>query len=707
MPSRDQRVFRITGMDCAEEIALLRREVGPLVGEEQLGFDLLAGTMSVQKLPDGVDAKAVQDAVARAGLTATPVEEAASEAAPTWWDRQRRTVFTAVSGVALATGFAIDHWTATEAVTIGLYALSMLAGVWLVLPKALSAARRFRPDMNLLMVIAITGAVAIGEWFEGAAIAFLFAVSLLLESWSVDRARRAVSRLLDLSPATVRVVVPDGTLREVPPREAAVGTRFVVKPGERLPLDGLVVEGRSDVNQAPITGESVPVAKSAGAAVFAGTINGEGVLTVESTKPAGDTTLAQIIRLVGEAQSRRGPSEQWVERFAAVYTPVVLVAAVAILLLPPLVTGAAWSIWLYRALVLLLIACPCALVISTPVSIVAGLTAAARQGVLIKGGVHLESPASLRAIALDKTGTLTFGRPQVVEVVPLNGHSEVELLARAAALERHSEHPIAQAVLDYAAARNVQETPATDFQVLPGKGARGVIEGREFWLGSHRYLEEREQEAPEIHNRLEGMAGTGRTVVAVGNDEHVCGLLALADELRPTAIAAIRALREAGIEHLVMLSGDNRPTAGTVARQVGLTEFRAELLPQDKVAAIEELVGEYGSVAMVGDGVNDAPALARSTLGIAMGAVGSDAAIEVADIALMSDDISQLPWLVRHSRRTLWVIRQNIVFALFVKAVFVVLTLLGYSSLWAAIAADTGASLLVVVNGLRLLQTHD
>lgn len=706
MLERDQRVFRITGMDCAEEIALLRREVEPLVGEERLGFDLLAGTMSINGLPDGVDAEAIQDAVERVGLTATPVEQVAAQAPSTWWTRQRRTVFTAVSGLALALGFAFDRWTSAAMVSIAMYTLSMLAGVWLVFPKALSAARRVRPDMNLLMVIAILGAVAIGEWFEGAAIAFLFAVSLLLESWSVDRARRAIGRLLDLSPATVRMLASDGAVHEVPPSAAAVGTCFIVKPGERLPLDGCVVEGRSDVNQAPITGESVPVAKSPGEVVFAGTINGDGLLTVESTKPAGETTLAQIIRLVGEAQSRRGPSEQWVERFAAAYTPIVLVAALAVLLLPPLLTGAAWSVWLYRALVLLLIACPCALVISTPVSIVAGLTAAARQGVLIKGGVHLESPASLRAIALDKTGTLTYGRPRVVEVVPLNGHSEQELLERSAALERHSEHPIAQAVLEYAAAQGVRETPATDFQVLPGKGARGLINGREFWLGSHRYLEERKQETPEIHQRLEAMAGTGRTVVAVGNADHVCGLLALADELRPSAAETMQALRDAGIAHLVMLTGDNRPTAEAVAKRVGVTEFRSELLPQDKVSAIEDLVAAYGQVGMVGDGVNDAPALARSTLGIAMGAVGSDAAIEVADIALMSDDISKLPWLIRHSRRTLRIIRQNIVLSLLVKAVFVVLTLVGYSSLWAAIAADTGASLLVVLNGLRLLQAE-
>ena len=489
----------------------------------------------------------------------------------------------------------------------------------------------------------------------------------------------------------------------MPAGEVEVGARFVVRPGERLPLDGRVAGGSSEVNQAPITGESTPVPKQAGDEVFAGTINGDGALEVESTKRAEDTTLAHIIRMVEEAQSRKAPSEQWVERFARLYTPVVMGLALAVLLLPPLVFGAAWADWIYRALVLLVIACPCALVISTPVSIVAALTAAARNGVLVKGGLFIESPSRLRAVALDKTGTLTLGRPAVVEVIPLAGHDERELIERVGSLESRSEHPLARAILAYAKDRGIDVRPAEDFQILQGKGAMGRIEGREYWLGSHRYLEERGQETPEIHQRLESMSQAGRTAVVVGTGDHVCGLIAVADAVREESRGAVQALREAGIETVVMLTGDNRGTAEAIGKETGIDEVRAELLPAEKVAAIDQLVERYGQVAMIGDGVNDAPAMARATLSVAMGAAGSDAAIETADVALMSDDLSKLPWLIGHSRRTLRVIRQNIGFSLAVKAVFVLLTFAGYSSLWAAIAADMGASLLVVFNGLRLL----
>jgi Cd2+/Zn2+-exporting ATPase len=445
------------------------------------------------------------------------------------------------------------------------------------------------------------------------------------------------------------------------------------------------------------------VLKDAGAEVFAGTINGDGLLEVRSTKPAFDTTLAHIIRLVGEAQSRRAPSEQWVERFARVYTPAVLALAVLVLFLLP-VFDVPWTQAFKQALVMLVIACPCALVISTPVSIVAALAAAARNGVLIKAGLYVETPARLRAVALDKTGTLTEGQPTVVEVVPLSGHDEKELLERAAALEAHSTHPLARAIMTYARSRSIEVRPAEDYQILQGKGATGNFNGRSYWLGSHRYLEERGQESPGDHKHLESLASAGRTVVVVGQDHHVCGFIALADAIRPAARQVIEDLRSSGIEHVIMLTGDNRETAESVARATGVDEFRAELLPADKVVEVEALVARYGSVAMVGDGVNDAPALGRSTLGIAMGAAGSDAAIETADIALMTDDLTRLSWLVQHARRTLAVIRQNITFSLVVKAVFMVLALSGFTSLWPAIAADTGASLLVIFNGLRLLK---
>jgi Cd2+/Zn2+-exporting ATPase len=381
----------------------------------------------------------------------------------------------------------------------------------------------------------------------------------------------------------------------------------------------------------------------------------------------------------------------------------VFAAAIVVAVVPPLL-GGGWSEWLYRGLVLLVIGCPCALVISTPVSIVAALAAAARQGVLIKGGLYVEAPARLRAIAMDKTGTLTEGHPAVVEIVARAGHTDQELLAIAAGLELHSDHPVARAIVARAIVEDVKPLPASDFRIIQGKGATGTIAGRPYWLGSHRYLEERGADTPDIHVALEALASSGRTVVVVGEEAHVCGFVALADPVRTTARETVASLRRAGIEHVIMLTGDNEPTARAIAGQTGITEFEAELLPQDKVAAIERLVGQYGQVAMIGDGVNDAPAMARATLGVAMGAAGSDAAIETADVALMADDLSQLPWLVRHSRRALRIIRQNIILSLGIKVVFVLLTLGGYAWLWAAIAADMGVSLVVIANALRLLR---
>ncbi len=719
---RPRHVFAINGLDCAEEVAILRRAVGPLVGgAEHLSFDILNGRMMVLESAAEVPPEQIRAAVRRAGMTAVDYAPDA-QAGPAPRRPRLQAMLTALSGLALLAGLALHVWLAgglAQAIRlfaaggarevmplpeIIAYAAAIAFGGRHVVVKAWYAARALRPDMNLLMVIAVAGAVGIGEWFEAAAISFLFALSLLLESWSVERARSAIARLLDLAPPTARLKLDTGEEREVAAAEVPVGSRFIVRPGERIALDGRVVAGTSAVNQAPITGESVPVLKEPGGEVFAGTINGEGALEVISSRAAADTTLARIIRLIEEAHGRRARAEQWVERFARIYTPAVIAVAIAVLVIPPLAFGGAWDDWFYRALVLLVIACPCALVISTPVSIVSSLAAAARHGVLIKGGTYVEQPARLAAIAFDKTGTLTRGTPAVVAVVPLNGHSEAELLERAAALEARSTHPLAEAILEQAERVGVAPEAAAEVRVLPGKGVTGRFRDEEFWLGSHRYLLERGQETSEISARAQALERDGHSVVVIGNKAHVCGLIALSDTVRPGAREVIAALRALGIRHLIMLTGDNRATAEAIARTAGIDEVHAELLPEDKVAAVDRLVETYGTVAMVGDGVNDAPAMARASFGIAMGAMGSDAAIETADIALMTDDLSRLPWLVRHSRRTLAIIRQNISFALGVKAVFVILTFAGYATLWGAIAADVGASLLVVTNALRLLR---
>ncbi len=710
--------LKIHGMDCAEEVAVLRRQLGPLVGgEEHLTFDILKGRMSVS-LPPGVTVDTVVGAVSQTGMRAEPWADVPPSDGP----RRRpmtRTVFTAISGLCTVVGFVVHavlaggvraalgaeapgvvHGVPVAAQVV--YAVAVVAGVWFILPRAWFALRTRRPDMNLLMTIAVIGAIGIGEWFEAATVSFLFAVSLALEAWSVGRARRAVEALLKLTPETVRLVRPQGYV-EVRPTEVSVGDRFAVRPGERIPLDGRVVAGTSAVNQAPITGESVPVLKEPATEVFAGTINGDGALEIEATKVAGDTTLAHIIRLIESAQERRAPVEQWVDRFARVYTPAVFALAGFVAIVGPLISGT-WTAWFYSALVLLVIGCPCALVISTPVSVVAALAAAARNGVLIKGGAFVEAPATLKAIALDKTGTLTEGRPTVVSVLPHSGHTERELLAIAAGLETHSDHPLARAILARADADRVTPATVLDFVVVPGKGATGTIDGIPYWLGSHRYLEERGQETVTVHDELVRLSRTGHSTVVIGNRDHVCGMVALADAIRPTTRDAIRELGRLGVAPVVMLTGDNRPTAEAIATQAGVSEVMAELLPADKVAAVEALVAKHGAVAMIGDGINDAPAMARATLGIAMGVAGSDAAIETADIALMSDDLAKVPWLIQHSRRTMRIIRQNIALSLGVKALFVLLTLFGDASLWAAIASDMGVSLAVIANALRLLR---
>lgn len=704
--------YRILGMDCAEEVTILKRVVGPLVGDpELLFFDVMAGKMLV---PAEVAPTAVIEAVAATGMRAELWQSGDGQDAGR--ARRLRALAVVIAGLAAAGGFLLQLAAAPSlAAALGegelplpakvVYLVSIVAGAWFVAPKAWAAARSFRPDMNLLMVLAVIGAVAIGEYFEAATVAFLFALALALETWSVSRARRAVEALLAMAPEVVRVRAADGSEKEIPVAEAAPGTRFVVRPGERFALDGKVVAGISDVDQAPVTGESVPVEKKPGDEVFAGTINGRGALDIDSTKAPGATVLARILRRVEEARSRRSPSEQWVEKFASVYTPVVMVAAVAMAVVLPVAFEVDTKVALYRALALLVIACPCALVVATPVAVVAALAAAARRGVLLKGGHAVEAPARLKTIATDKTGTLTRGRPAVVEVVPLAEHDERELIERVAALEASSEHPIAEAIRKYAEAQGVRPLSAEGLEILPGKGAVAKIGGRPYWLGSPRLLDERGQDSPGIRARIEQLAAGGRTIVVVGNDEHVCGLLAVADEIRPEAKAFVAALHQLRLR-VVMLTGDNAGTAAKIASELGLEEVQSDLLPEDKVRVIEELLARDGQVAMIGDGVNDAPALARATLGIAMGGSGTDAAIETADVALISDDLARLPWLIRHSRRTLRTIHQNVVFALVVKAVFLGLALSGLTSLWLAIAADTGATLLVVANALRLLRNH-
>ena len=589
-----------------------------------------------------------------------------------------------------------------------LAAAAVMLGGWFLLPSAWQAVRGLRPNINLLMVIAVTGALVVGEWAEGATVVVLFGVAEWLEGWADRRAQRATAALLELAPK-VALVKRDSGFVELPVDQVSVGDTVATRSGMSIPLDGVVVAGESAVNQAPITGESVPVDKKPGDEVFAGTINGEGSLEIKVTKATGDTTLARIIRLVAEAQEQKAPTQRFVDIFARYYTPAVTVVALLIFLVPPLFLGGDWSTWLYRACVLLIIACPCALVISTPVSIVAGLTALARRGVLVKGGAHLETIGKVKALALDKTGTITEGKPQVLDVDLLGTASLADVLGVAAAIDEHSAHPLAKAVVTHAKAQQVAYQRASNYQARSGRGAEGVIDGHACFVGNHRFAHELGVCSAAVESRLTTIESKGQSVVVVGHRPHdgckgeVLGIIAIGDTLRPNAKSAIAALHSAGVKEVVMLSGDNQRTADFIARQVGIDLARGDLLPEDKVAAVKALRDKHGVVGMVGDGVNDAPAMATASVGIAMGAAGSDAAIETADIALMQDELGKIPETIRLGRRTLRIIHFNITFALGLKAVFLLLTLMGHASLWLAIMADTGATLLVIANALRLL----
>jgi Cd2+/Zn2+-exporting ATPase len=614
-----------------------------------------------------------------------------------------------VSGVSVAAALAVGQINeGGGTVAAFLAGAGMVAGGWFLLPKAWRAIRQLHPDINLLVVIAAIGASTIGEWVEASAVVFLFGVAEWLEGWADRRARRATEALLELAPK-IAVVKREGRFTEVPVDQVALGETIATKSGMAIPLDGVVVVGESSVNQAPITGESVPVDKKPGDTVFAGTINEEGALEVEVTKTTGDTTLARIIRLVAEAQEQKAPTQRFVDVFARYYTPAVTVMAMLVFLVPPLVADGDWNTWLYRACVLLIIACPCALVISTPVSIVAGLTALARRGVLVKGGAHLETVGRLKALALDKTGTITEGKPRVLGVELLNSATLHQVLGVAAAIDEHSSHPLAKAVVAHAKGQNVAYERASNYQARSGRGAEGVIAGHAYFVGNHRYAHELGVCSESVETRLAAIEARGQSVVVVGHRPHdgcegeVLGIIAIGDTLRPEAKAAVSALHAAGLERVVMLSGDNQRTANYIAQLVEIDEARGDLLPDDKVAAVKSLREKHKVVGMVGDGVNDAPAMATATVGIAMGAAGTDAAIETADIALMQDQLGKIAETIHVARRTLGIIYFNITFALGLKALFLVLTLLGHASLWLAIMADTGATLLVVANALRLL----
>jgi Cd2+/Zn2+-exporting ATPase len=696
-----ESTFKIEGMDCREEVAMLERRFKHLVGLEDFSADLMGQRLHVKYDAAKLSAATIADAVADTGMRAWLEHE--EPLASTERLAGLRQTLVAVSGAALGIGLVLNFLHAPRTFAVLWFAVSLAAGVGVTIHKAWRAMRVGALDINVLMVVAAAGAAVLGEWSEAATVVFLFAIAQALESRTLDRARTAIRALMDLTPVVALVRDAAGE-RRVDVDRIAPGTIIIVRPGEKIPLDGQVIAGESAVNQAPVTGESLPADKGPGADVFAGTINGRGALEVRVTRVRRDTTLARIIHLVERAQAQRAPAQTLIERFARIYTPAVIVLAVVIAIVPPLAVHLSWHDSVYRALVLLVVSCPCALVISTPVSIVAALAGAARKGVLIKGGVHLERTSRVRCVAFDKTGTLTHGVPEVVDVVALNGAGAQSIVRLAAAVEQRSSHPIAAAIVQHAVASRVASAPAEDVRSLAGRGAEGRVDGVHVLLGNHRLFEERGLCSPAIHERLDALSARGQTAVLVARDAQPIGIIAVADRPRESGRDAVSLLREHGVDKIVMLTGDSRSTAQAIAAELGVDEVRAELLPEDKVAAIEALRRTYGSVAMVGDGVNDAPALASADVGVAMGAVGSDAALETADVALMADELLKIPYTLRLSRATIRNIRANLAISVVMKAAFVVAATAGVATLWMAIVADTGASVVVIANALRLLR---
>ncbi len=715
-------VLKIDGLDCPDCAASLEKATLQTPGVIGARLVYTTATLTVRSARGREVIPAIRGLTEQMGFHLVEADRSGTgDLTPRsgWIARNRELVITGLCGVLLLSALVTGWLGCPDVVSRALFILSIAVGgyplaraAWVSITKARAL------DMNVLMVVAAVGAVAIGELAEGAVTLFLFSVGELLESYTSDRARNAIRSLMELAPQEASVQREGHTVM-VPVKDLVLGESVFVRPGERFPVDGTVVEGRSAVNQAPITGESIPVEKGAGDEVFAGTINGNGALAVRVERLAEDSTIARILRLVEEAQSERAPAQRAVDRFASVYTPIVFVLAVLIATVPPLAGFGAFSIWIYRALVLLVIACPCALVISTPVTIVSALARAARSGVLIKGGRYLEALASVKVMAFDKTGTLTAGEPYVVggscEFHP-DGPQACsncqDLLAKAAALEGRSEHALARAVTRSAAEQGLDTRYAAGESTVAhaGLGIEGVVGGHAVTAGSLAFSERNGNGhvGDEMVRQIRSAEAEGYTVVLV--EDACCQqrcYLAIADTLRPDAAKAVAAVKEAGVAHTVMLTGDNRHIAELIARQAGVDEFRAELLPEDKVSAVEQLEEGYGPTAMVGDGVNDAPALAKATVGIAMGAAGTDTALETADVALMGDDLTKLPYALRLSRRALAVVRQNVIVSLVVKALFMALAISGVATLWMAVLADTGTSVLVTLNGMRMLRYRE
>lgn len=693
----------IIGMDCADCAVKLEKRVARIPGVEAARINFGASKMTVSHAVSVGEILAVIEKMGYSG-TVDDGSRVKIQPAP-FWKTNQYTRPTVISLIMLIFGLVSSLlFKAPDYVTNGLFIAGIVLGGYLPARNGISVlinAREF--DMNILMTIAVFGAAAIGQFEEATAVVFLFSLGNALQGYTIDKTRNSIRALMEFSPNEA-LIRRDNTEIRLPVEQIMVGDIMIVRPGERIAMDGRVAAGYSTVNQAPITGESVPVEKQPGDEIYAGTINERGSLEIEVTRLAKDNTISKIIHMVEEAEGQKAPSQQFVEKFAKYYTPAVIALAALVTAVPTLAFGLPFTKWFYEAMALLLVACPCALVISTPVSIVSAIGNAAKNGVLVKGGTYLEEAGALSVVAFDKTGTLTEGKPKVTDVIPVNGCSEPELLSIAAAIESRSEHPLGEAIVKAARERGIDLHELTDFESVTGKGAKGRVKGKTYQIGNVRFFTDQAVDLASVEKLVCALQNEGKTAMLLGNEQMILGIIAVADILRETSLNAVARLKKAGIQKVVMLTGDNERTAKAIADRAGIDDFRADLLPEDKVDAIRSLVSEHGKVAMVGDGVNDAPALAISTVGIAMGAAGTDTALETADIALMTDDLTKLAYAIKLGRKTLEIIKQNIVFALVIKGLILLLVIPGWLTLWLAVVGDMGSSLLVTLNGMKLLR---
>ncbi len=702
MTTKSKQQYRLQNLSCANCAVKFERNVKEIatVSDAELNFGASKITVYGEVTIDQLEQAGAFD-----GIKVTSANERTIKNVVPFY-KQKENVLAAVSLFFILLAYLFDKVMNEPILVTGLFLVAIIVGGVPIFKVGLVNLIRFEFDMKTLMTIAIIGAAIIGEWEEAAIVVFLFAISEALEAYSMNKARNSISQLMDIAPATALVLKRHNehtheveTLTE----DIEVGDIVIVKPGQKIAMDGIVVEGSSTVNQASITGESIPVAKSQSAQVYAGTLNETGSLQIQVTKHVTDSTLAKIIHLVEEAQLEKAPSQKFVDKFAKYYTPVIMLVALLVAIIPSLVTGD-WQQWIYQGLAVLVVGCPCALVISTPVAIVTAIGNAARQGVLIKGGAYLEELSRIKTIAFDKTGTLTKGQPEVKVIITLTTQTEDQLLAQIAAVEKYSQHPLARAILDEAFKRKIYVNTSVGFQSVTGKGAYSTVDGQLIYVGSPSWISEFHTINEALHTQVEELAKKGQSIIMAATEQEILGIIAIADSIREESAQVIGQLNTLGIKQIVMLTGDSQVTANTIASEIGISNVRASLMPDQKLTAIKELQNSFGKVAMLGDGVNDAPALAAANIGIAMGGAGTDVALETADIALMGDDLSKIPSTIRLSRKTLTIIKQNIAFAFGLKLIALLLVIPGWLTLWIAIFADIGATLIVVLNSLRLMK---